>query len=104
MSDGGARNQRIVLKSRPVGAPRLSDFELVEEPVAAPGAGELLCRTIYLSLDPYMRGRMNATRSYATPVELGQVMVGGTVSEVAESNHPGFTRGDLVAGYDGWQT
>jgi NADPH-dependent curcumin reductase CurA len=71
--------------------------------VPAAGGGEVLTRTIYLSLDPYMRGRMNEGRSYAKPADLGQVMVGGTVSEIVESNHPGFAPGDLVVGYDGWQ-
>ncbi len=96
-------NRRVLLKRRPVGEPRPDDFEIVEAPVPAPADGQILCRTIYLSLDPYMRGRMAEGKSYAASVELGQVMVGGTVSEVVESKHPGFTKGDLVAGYDGWQ-
>src|SRR5207253_8602636 len=83
--------------------PRPSDFEIAESPIPKAGAGEILCRTIYLSLDPYMRGRMNEVRSYAPSVAIGQAMVGGTVSEVIDSQHPGFARGDLVAGYDGWQ-
>src|SRR5207247_10495604 len=74
--------RQVLLRSRPTGEPRVSDFELVESPVPAPGEGELLCRTIYLSLDPYMRGRMNDVKSYAQPVELGKPMVGGAVSEV----------------------
>jgi hypothetical protein len=98
-------NRRIVLKRRPVGAPTPEDFELVEAPVEAPRDGQVLTRTIYLSLDPYMRGRMEGSgRSYATPVALGQVMVGGTVGEIVESRHPGFAPGDLVLGYDGWQS
>src|ERR1700675_2715233 len=96
-------NRQVVLKSRPVGAPTTADFDIVETPLPAPGDGEILCRTIYLSLDPYMRGRMNEGRSYAANVALGQVMVGGTVGEVVESKHPAFAKGDLVAGYDGWQ-
>jgi NADPH-dependent curcumin reductase CurA len=96
-------NRQVVLKSRPVGAPKTADFQIVETPLPAPGDGEILCRTIYLSLDPYMRGRMNEGRSYAANVALGQVMVGGTVGEVVESKHPAFAKGDLVAGYDGWQ-
>jgi NADPH-dependent curcumin reductase CurA len=96
-------NRQIVLQSRPVGAPKPSDFRLVEVPRPEPGAGEILCRTIYLSLDPYMRGRISGVRSYAQSVELGQVIVGGTVSEVVASRHPGFAAGDVVAGYDGWQ-
>ena len=68
-----------------------------------PGEGQVLLRTIYLSLDPYMRGRMNAGPSYAAPVEIGQVMEGGTVSAVVESRSPDFAPGDIVLGYTGWQ-
>jgi len=96
-------SRRVLLRRRPEGEPKPSDFELVEAPVPRPGEGEVLTRTIYLSLDPYMRGRMNPGRSYAPSVELGQVMVGGTVGEVVESRHPAFAAGDLVVGYDGWQ-
>ncbi len=96
-------NRQVLLRRRPVGAPRPDDFEIVESPAPAPGDGQILCRTIYLSLDPYMRGRMNEGRSYAASVEPGQAMVGGTVSQVVESKHPGFARGDFVVGYDGWQ-
>jgi hypothetical protein len=96
-------NQRVVLRRRPVGEPTPADFEVVESAVPAPGDGEILCRTIYLSLDPYMRGRMNEARSYAPSVDLGQVMVGGTVSEVVESRDPAFRSGDVVANYGGWQ-
>jgi NADPH-dependent curcumin reductase CurA len=97
-------NRQIVLRRRPVGMPTPGDFELVESPVPAPKDGEVLCRTIYLSLDPYMRGRISGARSYAASVEPGQVIVGGTVGEVLESGHPGLTRGDLVLGYGGWQS
>jgi NADPH-dependent curcumin reductase CurA len=96
-------NRRVLLRSRPVGEPKLSDFEVADGPVPTPGDGELLVRTIWLSLDPYMRGRMNDVKSYATPVEIGGVMTGGTVGEVVESRHPGFQRGDVVLGYGGWQ-
>jgi NADPH-dependent curcumin reductase CurA len=96
--------RRVVLQSRPVGAPKPSDFALVDAPVPAPGDGEILCRTIYLSLDPYMRGRISGVKSYAKGVDPGDLMVGGTVGEVLESKHPGFKAGDLVQGYDGWQT
>jgi len=97
-------NQQILLKSHPVGEPKESDFALVETPIPEPGEGEVLNRTIYLSLDPYMRGRMSDDReSYASPAELGSVMVGGTVSQVVHSNHPQFWAGDFVLGYDGWQ-
>jgi NADPH-dependent curcumin reductase len=96
-------NRRVLLRTRPVGEPTPADFELVDAPLPEPGDGEILCRTIYLSLDPYMRGRMNDVKSYAASVELGQVMVGGTVSEVVASRHPGFAAGDVVLGYGGWQ-
>ncbi len=97
-------SRRVILKSRPLGAPRPSDFDLVQAPVPAPKSGEILCRTIYLSLDPYMRGRISGVKSYAKGVDPGELMVGGTVSEVMESRHPDFKAGDLVQGYDGWQT
>jgi NADPH-dependent curcumin reductase len=96
-------NRQILLRSRPTGTPEPGNFELVEKPIPEPQDGEILCRTIFLSLDPYMRARMGAARSYAASVEIGQVMVGGTVSEVVSSRHPGFAAGDLVVGYDGWQ-
>jgi NADPH-dependent curcumin reductase len=97
-------SRRVILKSRPVGAPKPTDFEIVEQRVPAPGDRELLCRTIYLSLDPYMRGRISGVKSYAKGVDPGELMVGGTVSEVVESRHPAFGAGDIVQGYDGWQT
>ena len=96
-------NQQIRLKKRPVGMPTPDDFESTVAPRPRPADGEVLRRTIYLSLDPYMRGRMNDGPSYAAPVKLGDVMVGHTVSEVVESRHPGFRAGHLVTGYDGWQ-
>ncbi len=96
-------NRRIVLREYPVGAPTERTFELVEQEVPARGEGEVLRRTIYLSLDPYMRGRIRPGPSYAAPVQLGDTMVGGTVSKVVESRHPGFAPGDVVLGYDGWQ-
>ena len=73
-------NRRVLLKSRPAGEPTPANFELAEAPIPTPADGEILCRTIWLSLDPYMRGRMRDARSYAAPVEIGGVMVGGTVS------------------------
>src|SRR5437870_858539 len=99
-----ATNRRIVLRRRPVGAPRPDDFELIESPTPRPADGQILCRTIYLSLDPYMRGRISGVKSYAKGVDPGELMVGGTVGEVVESRHPGFKPGDFVQGYDGWQT
>ncbi|MFE0753661.1 NADP-dependent oxidoreductase [Inquilinus sp. NPDC058860] len=96
-------NRRILLAARPVGEPKDSDFRLVEEAVPAPGPGQLLIRTLWLSLDPYMRSRMSDAKSYAAPVEIGQVMVGGAVGRVVASNHPGFAPGDIVEGRTGWQ-
>src|SRR4030095_11725281 len=100
-----ASSRRVVLKRRPVGEPRVEDFEVDEAPVPEPGAGQVLLRTIYLSLDPYMRGRMNEGPSYTgTPnPALGDVMVGGTVSEVVQSNSDRFAAGDFVAGAEGWR-
>jgi NADPH-dependent curcumin reductase len=96
-------NRQIRLKRRPVGMPAPSDFESVASPRPAPRDGEVLRRTLYLSLDPYMRGRMSDAESYASPVNLGDVMVGHTVSHVVDSHHPDFHPGDVVTGYDGWQ-
>jgi NADPH-dependent curcumin reductase CurA len=96
-------NRRIVLAARPQGKPRPENFRLEEAPVPEPGAGEMLCRTIYLSLDPYMRGRMSEAASYARPVGLGEVMTGGTVGQVVRSDLDGFAPGDLVVGAGGWQ-
>jgi NADPH-dependent curcumin reductase CurA len=94
----------IVLASRPHGEPTLADFRLESRPVRPLHDGEVLLRTIYLSLDPYMRGRMNAAKSYATPVQLGEVMEGGTVSEVIRTRHSDLTPGDIVLSRNGWQT
>ncbi len=97
------RNRRWVLASRPHGAPVPENFRLEEDDVATPGEGQVLLRTVYLSLDPYMRGRMSDEPSYSPPVDIGGVMVGGTVSRVVESNHPDYQPGDWVLGYSGWQ-
>ena len=98
-----ATNQRIVLASRPVGAPTADNFRTESLPVAMPGEGEVLLRTIYLSLDPYMRGRMSDAKSYADPVAMDEVMVGGTVCQVEVSNHADFEVGEWVLAYTGWQ-
>jgi NADPH-dependent curcumin reductase CurA len=97
------KNRRIVLASRPKGEPLESNFRIEEPDIPAPAGGEVLLHTLYLSLDPYMRGRMNAGPSYAPPVEIGQVMEGGTVSEVIESKSDHFRPGDIVLAYTGWQ-
>src|SRR5437868_14303146 len=95
---------RIVLASRPVGEPKASDFRIEDYAAPTPGAGEVLLRTIWLSLDPYMRGRMSDGPSYAQPVPIGGVMEGGTVSEVIASNNPAFEKGNIVLSRAGWQT
>ncbi|MFI5539713.1 NADP-dependent oxidoreductase [Nocardia sp. NPDC051900] len=95
---------RIVLASRPVGAPTEENFRTETAELPAPGEGEVLLRTLYLSLDPYMRGRMSSAKSYADPVEIGAVMVGATVAEVVESRDPSLTKGDVVLAYSGWQS
>jgi NADPH-dependent curcumin reductase CurA len=97
------KNRQILLAARPRGEPAPDDFRLVEAEIPEPGPGQMLLRTIYLSLDPYMRGRMNAGPSYATPVEVGEVMEGGTVCAVVKSNLPLFKPGDIVLARAGWQ-
>jgi hypothetical protein len=97
-------NTRVLLANRPVNRPvQESDFKLDETAVSEPGDGEVLLRTLWLSLDPYMRGRMSAVRSYAKPMELGEVMTGETVSEVVTSRAPQFKPGDKVLARAGWQ-
>ncbi len=98
------QGKRIVLASRPMGEPKPSDFRVEEYPVPVPGRGQALLRTIWLSLDPYMRGRMSDAASYAAPVQIGGVMEGGTVSEVITSNNATFKKGDIVLSRVGWQT
>ncbi len=97
------KNRRIVLAARPKGEPKDTDFRIEETDLAEPAEGQVLLRTLYLSLDPYMRGRMNAARSYAAPVEIGAVMEGATVGEVIESKSPDLRPGDVVLSYSGWQ-
>jgi NADPH-dependent curcumin reductase CurA len=96
-------NQQIHLVSRPEGEASAANFSLVESTVPALSEGQVLVRHHYLSLDPYMRGRMNDAKSYAQPQALNQVMGGGTVGEVVESRHPGYDAGDKVVGMGGWQ-
>jgi NADPH-dependent curcumin reductase CurA len=96
-------NRRILLIRRPDGAPSASDFEMESAPIPEPSAGQLLLRTLMLSLDPYMRGRMNETANYATPVALGALMLGATLSRVLKSHHPDYCEGELVVANSGWQ-
>jgi len=96
-------NKRIVLASRPQGAVQPENFRIEEAPTSRPGEGEVLVRNEWLSLDPYMRGRMSDAKSYVKGVDIGEVMVGQTVGEVVESAHPGFKPGDKVLTSTGWQ-
>ena len=98
-----AGNLQILLNHRPTDKVSPANFRIVETPVPAPGPGEVLVRHSFLSLDPYMRGRLNDAKSYAKPQEIGAVMGGGTVGIVEASNHPRFHPGDAVVGMGGWQ-
>jgi NADPH-dependent curcumin reductase CurA len=97
------RNRQVLLKRRPIGAPTPDDFAIADAPLPDPGEGEVLVRGIYLSLDPYMRGRISGVRSYAKPTEVGAVIEGRVVGQVARSRDPAFREGDYVLGGYGWQ-
>jgi NADPH-dependent curcumin reductase CurA len=103
MSTSERINRQWVLNARPKGEPDVDTLRWVEAPAPVPGEGQMLLRTVYLSLDPYMRGRMSDAPSYAAPVGIGEVMVGATVAQVVESHVPGFASGDWVLAYGGWQ-
>jgi NADPH-dependent curcumin reductase CurA len=103
MSETPAMNRRVVLAKRPLAAPAADDLRLESVARPVPAEGQMLLRTLYLSLDPYMRGRMRETKSYAPPVAIGEVMCGGTICRVLESRRDGFAAGDLVLAYTGWQ-
>jgi len=96
-------NRQMVLASRPFGAPTAENFNLINSEKPTPKAGEVLLRTVFLSLDPYMRGRMSDAKSYADPVAINDVMVGGSVCRVEESNHSDYVAGDWVVAFGGWQ-
>jgi len=96
-------NRQITLAARPVGYPNESDFRLLEVPMPVPGPGEALVKIVYLSLDPYMRGVMNETSPYRTPLKLGDLMLGGAVGKVTVSNQADLRKGDIVEGMFGWQ-
>ncbi len=96
-------NRQITLAARPVGMPKESDFRLVESPLPNPGRGEVLVRTLYLSVDPYMRGRLTGVTTYARGLDLGDVIVGGVAGRVLESKDPRCAPGDIVEGLLGWQ-
>ena len=100
----GWMRRSVVLRHRPSGAPRPQDFDIAEDDVPDPGAGEVVTRTIWLSIDPYMRGRLSDRPSYAPPVQIGEVMTGETIGEVIASSDPRFAVGDVVRGSRGWQS
>ena len=99
-----AMRRSVVLRRRPQGMPAADDFEIIEDAIPTPAEGEIVTRTIYLSLDPYMRGRLSEAKSYAKPVAIGEVMTGETVGEVVASAHPDYKPGDIVVGPRGWST
>jgi NADPH-dependent curcumin reductase CurA len=103
MAQTADKNRRFVLAKRPQGMPTREDLHLEEVTVPTPGKGEVLLRTLFLSLDPYMRGRMSDAKSYSAPIGIGEVIVGGTVSRVESSQHPDYQPGDLVLADSGWQ-
>ena len=103
MSESTQRNRQVLLARRPAGYPEAADFEVVETPLPEPGPGEVLVRTLYLSVDPYMRHRMSDARSYAPPAPLGEVMIGGAVGEVIASRRGDWQVGDVIEGRLGWQ-
>jgi len=96
-------NKQITLAARPKGMPKESDFKLIESPVPEPEPGQILVRMLYISVDPYMRGRMNDAKSYSPPVQIGEVMGAGAVGEVSASKNVRFQVGDVVEGFFGWQ-
>ena len=103
MNQNTQDNRQLLLASRPSGEPKNSNFKLTSSVITPPKAGEALLRTVYLSLDPYMRGRMSDAPSYAPPVEIDEVMVGASVSRVVSSNNEKFNVGDWVVSFSGWQ-
>ena len=102
-TQNNTHNRSIHMASRPVGEPQAHDFHLATNPIPSIITGQVLLRTVYLSLDPYMRGRMSDAPSYAPPMNVGDIMIGGTVCRVAESKHPDFKTGEWVLAYTGWQ-
>ena len=104
MSGANALRRSIVLKRRPKGEPSAADFETIEESIPNPGPGEVLTRTLWLSIDPYMRGRLREQQTYAAPIQIGEVMTGESVGEVIVSADPRLKSGDFVVGSRGWQS
>jgi NADPH-dependent curcumin reductase CurA len=104
MASNAATRRSVVLRRRPRGEPGISDFEIQEDAIPTPGPGEVVTRTIWLSIDPYMRGRLREEQTYAVAIQIGEVMTGETVGEVIASDHSGFAVGDIAVGARGWQT
>jgi NADPH-dependent curcumin reductase len=104
MSGANALRQSIVLKRRPKGEPSAANFDTIEESIPNPGPGEVLTRTLWLSIDPYMRGRLREQQTYAVAIQIGEVMTGESVGQVITSGDPRFKAGDFVVGSRGWQT
>src|SRR5690348_14314291 len=96
-------NRQFKLAARPIGLPKESDFSLVDAKMPAAGEGQAQVKTVYLSVDPYMRGRITGVRTYADPVNIGDMMVGAAVGQVVESRSSGLAPGDFVLGQWGWQ-
>jgi NADPH-dependent curcumin reductase CurA len=96
-------NRQITLAARPVGEPKLSDFKMIESPIPVPGPDQFLVKILFMSVDPYMRGRMNDRKSYAPPIGIGEVMGGGATGRIEKSNNHRFHVGEIVTGYFGWQ-
>jgi NADPH-dependent curcumin reductase CurA len=99
----GGKSFEIRLKSRPVGMPKASDFELAEAAIPSPGPDQVLVRNVYMSVDPYMRGRMTDRASYVPPFQIGEALSGGAVGQVVESNNPAWKKGDYVSNFSGWK-
>ena len=97
-------NTQVVLSSRPSGFPEQNNFEVVNVSMPEPEEGQMLVEILWLSLDPYMRGRMNNVKSYAVPAKIGEVMIGGTVGSLLRSRTPSFSSGDILEGPLGWQS
>src|SRR6476659_6968344 len=104
MSNTESIRRSIVLKRRPAGAPSREDFDILDDAIPSPAAGEVVTRTIWLSIDPYMRGRLREQQTYAQPINPGDVMTGETVGEVIASAHADYVPGDVTVGARGWQT
>jgi hypothetical protein len=96
-------NKVILLKKRPVGRPTLNDFEFTTAAIPVPMTGDVLLKTLYVSVDPYLRGRMNDSKSYVLPFEIGKPILSGIIAQVIDSRHAEFKKGDFVSGNLEWK-